>query len=371
MKTGKSLQELAVEIERQANTKRDLVAPVEKLRFIVEGKAVNEDEVELAVAKKDGTTDYLGINQLAHSQIAEYVGIPQPYYRRLLAEDPRLLEQNVNRWLPAVKDDRRLVRTLDGKVRAFLSDKYRPLDNEELAEAVLPVLLDRKLSILSCEITERRLYIKAVDERILQDVPTGKALGDGSHHFFDTISPGIVISNSEVGFGATDISASVFTRACTNLALLGTLIRKTHVGARIQAGDDAYALFTDHTKKLTDGAALSQIRDVVAAAFDEARFAAHADKLKEAAGVKLEAKVVTEVVERFGKKYQLTEGTRNGILARLIEGGDLTKYGLHAAVTRHSQDVEDYDTATELERLGGQVIDIKATEWKQLTAVAA
>jgi hypothetical protein len=367
MKAGKSLQELAAEITRQAETKRDIVAPVGAL-VVQPGGLRPVDGIELAVNKKDKTTDYYGITRTAHSQLAEYAGIPWSYYSKLLEQDPELLGSNINRWLPSNKTDRRLVRTLDGKVRAFLSDKYRALDNEELAEAVLPVLLERRLSILSCEITERRLYIKAVDERILQDIPTGRAFGDGGHTFFDTISPGIVISNSEVGFGATDISSSVFTKACTNLALLGTLIRKTHVGARIQAGDDAYALFTDRTKALTDKAALAQIRDVVASAFDEARFAAHADKLKEAAGVKFAVKDVNEVVERFGKKYQLTDGTRQGILTRLIEGGDFTKYGLHAAVTRHSQDVEDYDVATELERLGGQVIDLKPTEWKAVAA---
>jgi hypothetical protein len=369
MKLGKSLQELAAEITRQSETKRDLIAPVAKLQ-VQPGGLRPEDGIELAVGKKDGTTDYFGVNALANSQLAEYVGIPQAYYKRLLAEDRELLAKNVNRWLPSTATDRRLVRTLDGKVRAFLSDAYRPLDNEQLAEAVLPVLLEKKLSILSCDITETRLYIKAVDERILQDVPTGKALGDGSHLFFDTISPGIVISNSEVGFGRLNIESSVFTRACTNLALLGKLISKTHVGGRAETSDEVYALLTDKTKQLTDRAVFSQVRDVVASAFDAARFAAHADKLKEAAGVKFAVKDVTEVVERFGKKNQLTEGTRSGILGHLIQGGDFTKYGLHAAVTRFSQDVDDYDVASELERLGGQVIDLKPGEWKQIAAVA-
>jgi hypothetical protein len=370
MKAGKTLQELAAEITRQAESKLDITQSVEKLGLVVEGQAVNEDKVELAVGRRDGTTNYFGINSVAHNQLAEYTGIPAAYYRRLLEQDPLLLEKNVNRWLKEQKDDRRLVRTLDGKVRAFLSDRYRALDNEELAEGILPVLLEKKLSILSCEITDKRLYIKAVDERILRDVPTGKALGDGSHHFFDTISPGIVISNSEVGFGATSIEASVFTRACTNLALIGNLIRRAHVGGRAQVVDGAEALFTDRTRALTDKAVVAQLRDVVKGALDEARFAAHADKLKEAAGVKFAVKDVTEVVERFGKRAQLTEGTRKGILERLIEGGDFTKYGLHAAVTRHSADVADYDVATELERLGGEVIDLKPGEWKQLTAVA-
>ena len=33
-----------------------------------------------------------------------------------------------------------MVRTLDGQVRAVLSDRYRRLDNYDLAENVLPIL---------------------------------------------------------------------------------------------------------------------------------------------------------------------------------------------------------------------------------------
>jgi len=91
----------------------------------------------------------------------------------------------------------------------------------------------------------------------------------------------------------------------------------------------------------------------------------------EATDVRIQSADVVEVVERVGRKFQLGEGERKGVLTRLIEGGDLTKYGLHAAVTRHSADVEDYDRATELEKLGGDIIDLGPGEWKVLTADAA
>jgi len=51
------------------------------------------------------------------------------------------------------------------------------------------------------------------------------------------------------------------------------------------------------------------------------------------------------------------------VLQHLVESHDLTRYGLHAAITRASTDVEDYDRATELERLGGRVIALRPSEW--------
>ena len=58
------------------------------------------------------------------------------------------------------------------------------------------------------------------------------------------------------------------------------------------------------------------------------------------------------------------------MLRYLIEGGDLSQFGLHNAVTRMSQDVEDYDRASDLERVGGKIIELSATEWKTIAEAA-
>jgi len=363
MKTGLSLTELAKELERRREAKADFIAPISKLKV-----AVGSDKSPIVVLDEKMTFD---INKVAHEQLADYAGIPMAYYRRMLENDPELLAHNVNRWLSDRADERRMVRTLDGQVRAVLSDKYRALENEDLAEAVLPVLMERNLLIMSCHVTESRLYIKAVDRKIEKDVPTGRRMGDGSSVFFDTLSPAITISNSEVGRGSLLIETGVFTKACTNLATFETKLRKFHTGARAELSDQVYALLTDKTKRLTDAALWSQTRDLVAAAFDQAKFEALVEKIGEASQDKLPKKAdVVEVVERVGKKFGLAEGERKGVLQTLIEGGDMTRYGVHAAITRYSQEVEDYDRATELERMGARIIDLSRSEWKQLAEAA-
>ena len=52
----------------------------------------------------------------------------------------------------------------------------------------------------------------------------------------------------------------------------------------------------------------------------------------------------------------------------LIEGGDLSLYGLSNAVTRYSQDVESYDRATALEGLGWQIATMGKNKWKEINA---
>lgn len=364
-RTGRNLQELAAEIERRADSKRDFIAPTPKLSMVV-----TEDKPALALS--NGHVTEYAVNDLAHNQLAEYVGIPAPYYKRMAEVAPQLLAENVNRWLADKRGDKRLVRTLDGNVRAFLSDRYRTLENEDLAEAIFPVLHDQDLMIVSCEVTERRLYIKAVDRAIERDIPNGRSMGDESHTFFDTVSPAITISNSEVGYGALSIETGVYTKVCTNLAMIGTNLRKYHTGQRASISDEVYALLTDDTKQATDRAVWMQVRDMVKGAFDAARFDATIKKLGAAAQDRIEPEQAVEVVERVGRRFSLLEGERKGVLARLIEGGDLSRYGLHSAITRHSQDKGiGYDRATELEGLGGDVVELTAKDWRELTAVAA
>lgn len=364
MKTGLSLSALAAEIEARANQKKDFIAPMKKLEMDVkheDGKAIP------VLAINNGTRTELVPNKVAHEQIAEHAGIPAAYYRRMVEEAPELLVTNVNRWWSdkVGSGERRMVRTLGNTARALLSDKYRPLENEDLAQAVLPVLLDMDLMIMSSQITETRLYIKAVDRSIEKDVPTGRKIGDGSHVFFDTCSPAIVISNSEVGHGALSIETGVYTKVCTNLAMIGSNLRKYHTGSRAAVSDEVYALLSDKTRQMTDAAIWNQVRDLVKSSFEQSRFDTVLAKLQGAAQDRIEDDVV-EVVERAGKKFNLLQGERKGILQRLIEGGDLTRYGLHSAITRHAEDVEDYDRATVLERVGGEVIELPRNQWEAI-----
>lgn len=364
MKTGRTLVDLATEIQRQKEAKRDFIASTATMQMV----AQDEGRVTLSLGNKE--TRHFGVNGIAHDQIGLKTGIPGKYYDRMLQEAPDLLANNVNRWF-AKYPEARMVRTLDHTARAFLSDSYRPLENSDLAEAVLPILLDMQVEIVSCEITERRLYIKVVDERIKKDIPTGKKLGDG-HTFFDTCSPAAVISNSEVGFGALRIDTGVWTRLCTNLAVVTEAgMKRRHVGAKsaLEDGEEVRHLLSDATKMATDRAIWMQVRDIVKGAFDEARFLALTMKMGELSERPIDGDPM-KVVELSAKHFGATEGERSSILKHLISGGDLTHYGLFNAFTRTAQDIESYDRATEFERMGGEVLELPAKEWRAINKQA-
>lgn len=362
MKTGRTLVELAQEITRQQAAKQDYIATASALRM--------DNDAHLALPLPSGM-EVLAVNELAHRQLGEYANIPATYYDRMKIGAPELLAKNVNHWLSnAPETDARMVRTLDGKVRAFLSDRYRPLENTDLAEAAIPALMQLGVQVLSCEVTEKRLYIKAVDARIERDVPSGRKMGDGTHTIFDTLCPAISISNSEVGYGALSVEVGVYTRACTNLAFFGERsLRKYHIGGKHELAEGLAAILSENTRRLTDQATWAQVGDVVKGAFEKARFEASCDKIAGLAENKIEGDVV-KVVEIATRRFGATEGERSSILKHLIEGGDLSHYGLFNAFTRAAEGFNSYDRASEFERIGGQIIDLPANEWKEMARAA-
>jgi len=364
MKIGKTLVELATELQRQSEVKRDYLVVTEAIEartVEVPGSPVG---VELALAGGDKQV-VVGINDLAHEQLGGWSGIPRQYYEKMLHEEPALLAVNLNTWFKRTRATR-LVRTLDGRTRAFLSNSYRPMDSFDLAEAVLPVLGAMDLEIISCEVTERRIYLKAADKSITRSIPTGKRMGEG-HNFFDTVSPGIVISNSEVGCGSLSVETGIWTKMCTNMLIASQRsMRKYHLGGRADLGEEVMAMLSDDTRRKTDAALWGQVRDVVKGAFDLTRFNEVANQMEGTVENKITGDPV-KVIEVTAKKFGMGEGERSSVLRHLIEGGDLSQYGLINAVTRTAEDLDSYDRATEFERLGGKLIELPRTEWREIS----
>ncbi len=371
--------ELAAEIQRQANAKRDFVAPVGKIEV---KRYTDKPGVSLVLGGELGAANVVpisggvfGINPVAHGQLAEYVGIPKPYYDRCLAEAPDLLARDVNTWLARLVEQatkgapKRMVRTLDGNVRALLSDRYRPLDNFDLAEAVLPVLQEQELFIASCEITERRVYIKAFDKRIEREI---KVKGTDAAHTFlkDVVFPSITISNSEVGYGMLSVAAGIYTGGCTNFASFAdSRMKKYHLGGKALDSENVYALLSNETKAATDKAIWMQTRDVVRSAFQIAAFEERVARVQETTEQKIEGDVV-KVVELVGREFGFGETERGSVLKHLISGGDLSRYGVFNAITRTAEDLPDYERATEFERAGGELIELPRNQWEKLAKAA-
>jgi len=334
MMKGISLVELASKIEANKADKKDFLAPTTGLRMVTEGV----DEPQLVIPDQG----MFPLQPVAHTQVSEYLGIPARYYDKMREKAPHLLAENVNTWL-GQRSDIRMVRTLRGNARAFLSNSYNRIENEEIAEVALPVLLAiPDIQVVSAEVTDKRMYIQATTPRIQGEVKKG-----------DVVQAGVVISNSEIGYGAVSVAAMDWRLWCLNGAIAANKFRAYHVGRRIE---DNAALWSQETLRADDRAVLLKVRDMVAAAVDAVKFAERLGRMQELAG---EAKVTGDpavVVKVLALK----------VLRSLIEGGDLSAWGLINAVTAQAHTARSYDRAVEFEVAGGSLIDLPNTAWREI-----
>lgn len=350
MRSGRSLVSLAQELERQLASKKDLVVPSSLLRHDTDDTGDTRIVIE-----EGGVPARYGVTPLARRQLADKLKIPYAYFERMRGEQPVLLDRNVNTWLQS-EDDRRMIRTLDGNVRAVLSDRYRRLDNFDLAESVLPILQQLpEARFESVELTDTRMYLKVITPRLKFEMAPG-----------DIVQAGVVVSNSEVGQGTLSVQPLLYRLVCRNgLIASDRSLRKTHVGRALGTDDEAILVFKDDTLRADDQAFFLKVRDVVQAAVSEATFRQTAQKLQKTLHIPLVGDPV-RTVEVLAQRYTLNDTERSGVLRHLISEGDLSGYGLVNAVTHFSQEVEDYDRATEFEALGGKLIELPADEWRGL-----
>ena len=91
MKTGRRLQEVMLELDRQNKAKKDYIGSAQALRLYEDGQTFEIGSV--GEARQFGTT------RLFHRQVASALGIPAKYYDLMQTRKPELLAQNVNAWV--------------------------------------------------------------------------------------------------------------------------------------------------------------------------------------------------------------------------------------------------------------------------------
>ena len=276
-----TLGDLADVLKQQHARKIDVVAPATKIRM-EEGVLKISDTEQILSA--DGVTATAGLYRpttVADEGIASKIGVPIQYLRRMRDERPDLLDANVNGWLhgrkakwgypsreeaeslgipsgqqyekrPATPGDSRsfLVRCFRGDeqeigvARAFLSDRYKVVDNLDALTAALDGVRQAgvEIKVEGCDLTDRRMYVRIVAPEVQALAPallrnyrspfTG-ALGADN----PTVFAGFEISNSEVGGGAFTITPRLVIQVCNNgMKMTKDALRAVHLGGQLDEG---------------------------------------------------------------------------------------------------------------------------------------
>ena len=355
MKQGMTIQEAAKEIMRQSQAKADYLVNTGNLHM-----ETCDGVPTLRLLDETGVdrVEPLDILPTAHRQLGDYLNIPRKYYDRMCQENIGLLAQNVNSWLHQ-GPEQRMIRTIDGRARAFLSSRYRRIDNIDIARITLPIIQEIPDVIYeSCNLSDDYMYIKVVNPKLTAEVVPG-----------DIVQAGVVISNSETGQGAVCVQPLIYRLVCSNgMTVNEARTRRSHIG-RVSSADENLLIYSEATLAAADKAFIMKVRDTVRAAVDEARFARIVNTLRESTDKELNTADIPSVVKLASSSFGITEAESDGVFNHLIRDADYTLYGLANAVTRYSQDVDSYDRASKLEEIGYQIVTMPPELFRHINQV--
>lgn len=340
MKQGKTLKALAAELKRQHDNKHDFIVNTRNLQMQTNSKG--ESKLTFTFNNKPIT---FGVNENTHQQIATKLNIPVRYYQKMQIESPQLLDQTVNDSFKKLAENR-MLRTLDGTARAFLSDRYRRIDNLEICAAIYPFIESTKfLSVESAEVTDSHLYLKVINKRIKAEISKG-----------NIIQSGFVISNSEVGEGCLKVEPLIFNSFSKNALIFKDCLHKTnHIGRQFKSSSMAYEIPDERNYNANIFTKLQ--KDIQAAISDSETFDTIVQLLKQSKQISLQKDIV-KAVESLANDFALSPNERGDILRQLLISEDHSRYGLINAISAASKISNSYERATELEHISGELLTL-------------
>jgi hypothetical protein len=343
MKSQYNIEELASKLMENARNKKDMIVDTSYMTAIANG------DVKLHIEdKKLGIDDTYTMNNTCLNQIATKVGISKKYLDKMRDGHNALLQDNFNYWMHKTPKQQ-MIRTQGTTARAFLSDKYKRVDNEEIANTVLPILLDKGYEIMSSAITDSKMYIKARLPKLEREVTKG-----------DVVQAGVTISNSEVGAGSVNVSPFIYRLVCLNgMTINDARLNSRHLTSSQATIDGVWTVLSDEAKELDNRALLAKVKDVVLSTTDEVRFNQNVAKMTDATEIKIKSpKKVIEVLEN---RFDLSKVEGENILENLVNRNDTQKFAnlwsVVNSITALGNTMDDYDRGTKMQEIGGRLLN--------------
>lgn len=366
---------MVAELKRRLENRVDVVADSRHMKV-----AVVDGRFRLLANPGTPLTEWMvgdaaGLPVEAHAvgQLLEKcdVSIPKTFAEKLAERHPEWAAELATNLLQASKQSR-LVRMLDGRVRAFLSNSYRCLDNYDLAATALQVARDSGAEFLECHLTPSRMEIKLVNRSVWDRIDAAQRGADGgygsiSNHKWighvgvgwqgedlpggkDTVHPLVTVGNSETGEGGYFVKLGILQAVCCNSAILRKELQTVHIGQK----QTVQGILSQETLRAEAKAIHLKARDIVKAAFAQEKFAEMCGIMKAAASV--EIKNPKPALDFWVESGLFSEAQRDDVFAYFVRDYKQTALGLASAMTRLAQDTEDADVATELEEAAGKII---------------
>jgi hypothetical protein len=301
-----TLGKVTAKIDEMSKNCHDHLVPVRDISFDDLGSVRIANEVH-------------PMRPIAQQSIAYRLGIPIQYLRKC---PPEVQAYNMNHWIKEEKNEELFFRFDGQEVRAIFTPRYQPIDNFEVMERLDSLGYPAETPV-QCHLDSEFMSLSILDKKQTFSLNGGK------------ITPGVSVSNSEVGLACLSISAYLCRLICTN-----GLVAKTEVKASYK--HISLKIFKEFPKVL-ESVALE-----VAKKKDQFRISAQS---------KVDNPLAT--IESFNRQFQIDKKAKEAIeWAWQREAGD-TMFNVVNAYTRAAQfEGLSAESSYRLQKVGGMILEM-------------
>lgn len=291
------------------------------------------------------------------NQATERAGIPHStrFIDTMLSRGEwgiELLAHNLETIYKHGNGNRYLLREEDGRIKGFLSDRFRRLDSRPLLDAFCGACSELGILPFDGYALETKFRLRAVLPQIFEPVPNEPQLF------------GLEWGNSDFGDGVHAVKIWNMRVWCTNTATLDDVLRQVHLGGRLSDNIE----YSRRTLELDTEANASALKDVVRHALSPATVSSYNEAIRLAHEQKIDAKEAARLLKAHLNKGEVeaaTEAFNSPDIVNLPPGQ--TRYRLVNAVSWIAQSEELSPVRKlELQEVAGKLLSrpqaIKAVE---------
>ena len=303
-----TLENVYDRVANMARTHEDRLIPVDDVSF-----------TDLESVCISGAT--YNLRPIAQQSICYRLGIPIHYLRKCPVD---IQQNNLNYWIKHEKNEKLLFRFDSNEVRAIFTPRYIPTDNKKVLDRLLEHGYKPNTRV-QCSLDDEFMLVSVPDDR-----ETFRINGD-------KLTPGISVSNSEVGLASLSISTFTLRLICTN-----GMISKTEVSASYRhVSDKLLSNFPRVLNELKSG------------------FGQQKDQFH----ISLESKVENPeaTIESFNRQFELRKEEKEAVEWALAQEYGFTMFSVVNTYTKAAQyELLPAESRFRLQKVGGMVLGMVA-----------
>jgi len=301
-----TLEKVSARVDEMSKNCHDHLVPVKDISF---------DSLEAIRIANEAHV----MRPIAQQSIAYRLGIPIQYLRKC---PPEVQSYNMNHWVKEEKNEELFFRFDREEVRAIFTPRYQPIDNFEVMERLDSLGYPPETPV-QCHLDAEFMSLSILDAKQSFSLNGNK------------MTPGVSLSNSEVGLACLSIAAFFLRLICTN-----GLVSKTEVSAAYK--HVSLKVFKEFPQVLE-------------------RVSLELGRKKDQFKISLENKVDNPLatIESFNRQFQINNQQKEAVeWGWSKEKGD-TMFNVVNAYTRGSQfEALSAEASYRLQRVGGMILEM-------------